>query len=241
MNISRILSDPNVFLSEASGMEILIAAIAIIIGTVVLLGIFVAGKKAVSYKKGDLGLILGPCGAGKTSLFYRWSLPETAIKTVTSQAPMRGRVLKGSSIEIVDFPGHPRLRHGALSLLPRSQKIVFLLDSTSKDLKVAAEQLFDVFVSKELRTDAKLLICRNKVDLRNSKSESVLLGELNDEFEKLRGSRAQQLDGDSAHDQYLGVADEPFDIKVHCPIDVEFGSISVAKGDLNDVEAFLVD
>ena len=226
---------------KASWTELITATVVVLFFTIVLLQVFssTSGKK-VSRKRGDIALIIGPCGAGKTTLYYKWSLPGQKVKTVTSQTALRGKVLTGSSLEIVDYPGHPRLRHGAHALLPRAQKIVFLLDATSDDFKSVSEQLYDLLVAKELRADAKLLLCRNKTESSKARSESTILKALNDEIEKLRHARSQHLDGENADlDQYLGVSDEVFDIKAHCPVDVAFGSVSAMKGNIADIESFL--
>lgn len=221
-------------------IDVLVTLIVVILATVFLLRKCLVGYSS-NRARGDLALILGPCGSGKTSLFMHWSLPGSKVKTVTSQSPNRGKVLTGCPLEIVDFPGHPRLWHGALSLLPRSQKIVYMIDSTSTDLKVVAESLYDIFVARGLRSDCKLMICRNKTDLSKScMSESDIVSTLTSEIEKLRKSRSQALDGENAHEQYLGVLDEPFDISLHAPIDVTFGSSSVTTNKIAEIESFLV-
>jgi signal recognition particle receptor subunit beta len=221
-------------------IDIIVAVIVIAFATMLLLRKCVFGKSS-NRTRGDLALVLGPCGSGKTTLFMRWSLPNSQVKTVTSQSANRGKVLTGCPLEIVDFPGHPRLWHGALSLLPRAQRVVFIIDATSSDMKAVAESLYDIFVAQGLRDDCKLMICRNKTDISKScVSESQLVNTINTEIEILRKSRPQALDGENGHDQYLGVLDEPFDISLHAPIDVSFGSSSVAKNKIAEIESFLV-
>ena len=189
-------------------------------------------------------LLLGPCGSGKTSLFYLWSRSDSGsqkpLLTVTSQSVNRGHVLP-ENLEVVDYPGHPRLWHGALSLVPRAHKIVFLIDATSNinTLKLVAESIYDVLVVKELSPSTRVLICRNKTDLKSAISQEDLVATLNKQIETLRKSRAQELEGDNAADQFLGFDDEPFDLTLHSPISIEFGACSVRKGKIGDIERFL--
>jgi len=241
MNISDIISGTHDLINKATTTELAVAIIAVLLVSILLFKLMSSTTKSLTSKKGSLALIMGPSGSGKTALFYKWSMPEIKVKTVTSQALQRGKVLACSSLEIVDYPGHPRLGLGVLSLLDKAQKIVFLLDTSAGDFKLAAEQLYELLVAKELRPDAKLMICRNKTDLKESKSEQAIVRILNEELEKLRNSRTQHLEGEHPTEQYLGVSDEKFDLMIHSPVDVVFGSISVSKGKVEDVEMFLAD
>ena len=213
--------------------------ITALVGLLLLVLIFrtvFSGKRNGS--KGDIALLLGPCDAGKTSLFLSWSMPGKLQKTVTSQSPNRGRVLPNCALEIVDYPGHPRLWHGALSMLPRVHKIVYLIDSSAVDVKSVSENLYDLMVSKNLREDCQLLICRNKTDSRKKIiSQDDLVKSINSEIEKLRKSRAQSLDGEQ--ENYLGLVDEEFDLRTHAPISVAFASSSVKSKKIDEIESFL--
>jgi signal recognition particle receptor subunit beta len=210
-----------------------------LVGLIVLILIFrsVFGSKR-NGAKADIALLLGPCDAGKTSLFLTWSMPGKLQKTVTSQSANRGRVLPNCALEIVDYPGHPRLWHGALAMLPRVHKIVYLIDSSAVDVKSVSENLYDLMVSKNLRDDCKLLICRNKTDSRKKIiCEDDLVKSINSEIEKLRKSRAQSLDGEQ--ENYLGLVDEDFDLRTHAPISVAFASSSVKSKRIEEIESFL--
>ena len=112
--------------------------------------------------------------------------------------------------------------------------------SSSQDtLKLVAENLYDILVSKRLSTVCRLLVCRTKTDLPNAITESALEKTLNAEIETLRKSRSHELEGECAIDNYLGVEDEIFDIRNHSPIEVSFGSISVKEEQTQVVEEFI--
>jgi len=186
--------------------------------------------RSSSSRRLDLVLLLGPCGTGKTSLFYLWkkgSVPET----VTSQTPNRGYVLKerGVKEEIVDCPGHARLRDSAHELVPRAKKIVYLVDESC--VKEAAESLFQIFVLPRLHSKTEMMICVNKMDKKGSDVATVVEG-INREIRLLQKTKTD--DG-----EYVGVEGEDFDITLHAPIRVTTGKACVKKGDVNEIDTFL--
>ena len=236
MNIT--LESVSLAIATASTLELVVAIVATIVATILLFRLLFASK-GQSLPRPDLALFLGASGAGKSALFYHWSMPGSQVKTVTSQSPNRGRVLQTCPLEIIDFPGHASLWHGAVALLPRAGRIVYLIDATADTaaLKAIAENLFDLLTAKALRSDTRLMICRSKTDAKAAKSESAILKILNSELELLRNSRAKALDASEAN--WLGVDDEKFDLKSHCPVDVTFGESSVKTGNVVDIETFL--
>ena len=183
-----------------------------------------------SSRRLDSILIMGPCGSGKTSLFFLWKngkVPET----VTSQVPNRGFVLKEKGVreEIVDCPGHARLCNSVHELVPKAKKIVFLLDESS--VKESAEKLFQIFVLPRLNTKTQMMICLNKMD-KKGMEVSKAVDALNKEMRLLQKTKTE--DG-----EYVGVEGEEFDITVHAPIKVVIGKASVKKGDVAEIENFL--
>ena len=237
MNITaEILLD---HLKTASWPELAAAALAILIATLLFVRVLFGGKGKRSLPRADLALIVGQSGSGKSALFFHWSMPGTKLQTITSQSTNRGKVLSGCCLEIVDFPGHPSLWQGALSLLPRAKKIVYLIDATADKvkLKAVAENLYDLLAAKTLRNDTQLLICRSKTDLKEAKPLESILKTVNDEIELLRTSRSRALEANEI--DWLGVDDEKFDLKTQCPIDVSFGSASLKNSDIGDIESFL--
>ena len=219
----------------STAAEIAVALVVLVLSLLLLIRLVTSSKRNMGP---DVTLILGPCGSGKTTMFYKWQSPKLKAKTVTSQSINRGFVFGKN--EVIDYPGHPRLRGGLSTLIPRARKIVFLLDSsdTMDGFKSAAELLYDIFVMKGLRPDAQMLIGCHKSDLEGSRDCNAVEKILNDQIELLRKSRMQgELEGDNSVDQYLGVDDEPFDLNNHSPIRVEFTSSNIKK--LVDIESFI--
>ncbi len=215
----------------------ILIAVIIILVTLFLLVKTRKGSKGLS----DVTLLMGPSGSGKTSLFYSWALKGTKdIKTVTSQSINRGMFLDKCDTEVIDCPGHPRLKIMGLKFVPRAKNIVYLIDGNDPEsIRSAGEQIYDILIAKGLRASTRMLLCKNKTDAQKCVSTERMLELINSEIEKLRTSRAQELEGDNAVDHYIGEEGEPFDILTHAPIDVQVASSSVKKRQTSEIESFL--
>lgn len=210
---------------EVTGLEI----VSLVIATIVAL-LFLYRIVSKSGRRQDLLLLLGPCGTGKTSLFYLWR-NKRVPDTVTSQIANRGFVLreKGVKEEIIDCPGHARLRNAVYELIPRAKKIVYLLDPST--VKEAAEDLFQLFVLPTLSPKTEMMLCLNKTDKYGS-DVMDLVNQLNKEFKTLQKTKSE--DG-----QYVGIEGEDFNILEHAPIQVLAGSACIKNGIVEQIEKFL--
>jgi signal recognition particle receptor subunit beta len=204
-------------ISTDTSLKIIIAVVAIVVIAIIAT---LLGRSRRPAR--DLILLLGQCGAGKTTLFYHWSNKGMKnIKTVTSQNPNRGFVLEDIKHEVIDYPGHPRLRSGAFNLMPRADK---------GSLKSVAENLFDIFAFKDLSNKTRMMLCFNKSDLTTAMKYEEILTVINQEIESLRKSRS---------DEFVGIEGESFDILTHAPVSVTLGTSSVIKRDLESIDQFL--
>ena len=85
--------------------------------------------------RGAAVLIVGPCDAGKTTLFLQLRDRATGNGTVASMQPNEADVKflsdkpSARPIHIVDIPGHPRLRHVFDVHAPSARGVVFVVDS----------------------------------------------------------------------------------------------------------------
>ena len=111
------------------------AAIAVVILTILLL---LVTKLFSGGSKGAKAVLVGPCNAGKTILFYQLrdgstnecgtvaSMQENeASVTLQNAAGKRG----GAAVQVVDVPGHERLRHKLEAHLHDARAIVFVVDA----------------------------------------------------------------------------------------------------------------
>jgi len=169
-------------------------------------------------------LILGPSGSGKTALFHRL-LSGVFRDTVSSLKQNRELVtIESSQIDLIDYPGHSRLRAGLIPLLPKASKIYFLVDPSDKaQVKAGAEQLFDLLSNRAVNCSVRILV--SKSEKSGQKSAKFLGAELEKEIERLRKSR----DGEG---RFLGVDNLEFSFpKNHAPVPVSFGASSAKSGE----------
>ncbi|KAF4672377.1 Kanadaptin [Perkinsus chesapeaki] len=205
-----------------------------------LLGFWSANEGVGSGKRGKLVMLAGPCGGGKTAIFSWWKSRKHP-ETVSSMRPNR-EVLTlptGKCLEVVDFPGHRRLKFEGYELLRNTACICYVMDSTDRTMvKEAAESLYDLFTNQLfLKYLPPVLLVLNKQDLPTRRTTRRIIGDLNKEIEQLRTSRGQVLEGENEADNSLGVEGEAFDIEKHAPVPVqvaEYSALTVGKGAAED-------
>nr|XP_033815215.1 signal recognition particle receptor subunit beta isoform X1 [Geotrypetes seraphini] len=175
-------------------------------------------------------LLFGLCDSGKTLLFSRlltgkYKLTQTSI--TDSTAAYRVKDDKGTTLTLVDLPGHESLR---LQFLERfkaaARAVVFVVDSATfqREVKDVAELLYQLLTdSVVLKNAPSLLIACNKQDITMAKSAKLIQQQLEKELNTLRVTRSAaptNLDGSGAAPQ-LGKKGKEFDF-TQLPMKVEF-------------------
>lgn len=198
-----------------------------------------------SGSRGNLLLLIGQSGAGKTALFYQLRDNED-VQTVSSMKAVRDKLqIKCGddefSIETVDCPGHPRLRRNAADLLKEARCIVYVVDAANKaQLKDVSEHLYELFTSKEMNNNPiPMILACNKSDLSAAKTEKSILDDIEREIEQMRVSRGATLQGEDQADSYLGVDGEKFKLLEHAPCPIQTCRISAKKPSLEPLYDFL--
>lgn len=126
-------------------------------------------------------VLLGAEQAGKTSVFLRLSM-DVAPDTVTSQRVQSAAVAPSErtpALELVDVPGHARLRTAAQEHLDRANALVFCIDASAASRG-----------GSESATAAAALSTMKRTDLQESLMESVDF--LHDTLRALAERRAER-------------------------------------------------
>ncbi|KAI8905498.1 signal recognition particle receptor, beta subunit, partial [Gorgonomyces haynaldii] len=155
-------------------------------------------------------LLLGISGSGKTVLIHQ-IIHKTRVETVpslmVSEKPLDKLVL-------VDVPGHEKLRFYYTKYLQDCKEIWFVLDGSVRDMRPAAEYLYDVLVNNHISRNAtKITILVNRSQFEISRLQEQMETEIN----QLRQSRS----GDVEQHEFLGYENEDFKFE-HVPNPVVF-------------------
>lgn len=211
-------------------------------------GFFSGTGSKVRRARGQSVFLLGQCGAGKTAVFFQLR-DQTEVQSVSSLKPVRDTFTikteqEGEGlgpVDVVDYPGHQRLRGKLLDIIGEARCIVYVVDSEAKQqLKDVAEHLYELFTNQEV-IDLRIpvLLACNKVDLPAARTEKFILEEIEREIEQMRVSRAATLEGQDQADSYLGIDGEKFRLLEHSPCSVEMCRISAKKNQLEPLLDFL--
>eukprot|EP00899_Mesostigma_viride_P022640 jgi/Mesvir1/3560/Mv12026-RA.1 len=240
-------------LGMAPATVVLVAGGAVCCLILVLLSILLSAVRGGS--KRDTFLLLGLCGAGKTSLFLKLRDGNTRNGTVTSMAANKGCFLLASEqkggqrggrpVRIVDVPGHPRLQalvEGELAT-GTVRALLLLVDAAefTQNRHSVAERLYDVLTMPQVaRSRLPLLVACNKMDKPNAASVGHISKMIEKEISKLRKTKHSlsetEAGGGKKGAQLGGEGEFSFS---HIRNEVSFQGISVAEGQLEPVEAFI--
>ncbi|XP_053565773.1 signal recognition particle receptor subunit beta [Bombina bombina] len=142
-------------------------------------------------------LLLGVCDSGKTLFFIRLltgQYKKTQTSITASSAAYRVKSDKGSTLTLVDLPGHESLRHQYLEQYKVAVRaLVFVVDSSTfqREVKEVAELLYLLLTdSIILRNAPPILIACNKQDISMAKSAKLIQQQLEKELNTLRVTRS---------------------------------------------------
>lgn len=239
--------------AEASGglmSQMLMVLMALVIAWVAMqvMKSFTSGAIKKSRQRGKALLLLGQSGSGKTLLFHRLR-DQVAVESVASLKLSRDtmEISTGEGnppigpVEVLDYPGHQRLRTKGLSHLAEARSIVYLIDSEDRPkMKDAAEHLYELLTHPDiLDLHPPILLALNKTDLVSARTEKFILDELDREMEQMRFSRGATLEGQDSADSYLGIEGEKFKLLQHSPCPIRSCRVSIKKAQLEPIYEFL--
>lgn len=178
--------------------------------------------------------LVGPSGAGKTSLYLEWT-GYCARGTVLSTKPnvcVGPKLLEGC--RLVDLPGHEKLQywwHEYLTEYPFIKGIVFMIDAASgpEKIKDSASRLYTILLAAD-RRQISVMIALNKLDLFSALSPAKIKSLLEAELEGIRSAKTKSV-GESSEDidpsdNFLGLDGEKFTFgQLEIPVSIVEGSV----------------
>jgi len=207
-------------------------------------------------KSGYLVLICGAVGSGKTRLFQKLLCDEenvsnlTVSSSIAAQGSYKSSTFSGSC-DLLDYPGHSRLRSGLLnkSMLGRKnlKRILFIVDSSVNVIE-AAEFLYDILLAVQnnvLHEGISILVCCNKADTKLAKNVKRIQLQMKTELNRLRGTRGTMDDSNGeagtliGGNQILGTKGVPLDWEsMPCIISFISCSCETEQG-INEIRTFI--
>ncbi|CAO3628711.1 unnamed protein product [Cunninghamella blakesleeana] len=214
---------------------------------VIIIVIFVSLSLVKKQQKGNTILLLGIPGAGKTSLFTFLRYDKVA-STVTSMKENEGKItIENKTFDLVDMPGHERVRYRYLDFLPVSYKIIFVVDSTTlhNQVRQVAEYLYHILANPIVQQNkTPVLIACNKHDMFTALPIARIKPLLEAEINRLRATRTaavekQESDNMDEQEAYLGYEGEAFQFD-HVDNEIEFEQCSILKNDIDNLTQWIV-
>ena len=202
------------------------AAMLVAVVVVILVALLVLFLMMQSGGSTPAVILVGPCGSGKTVLFYRLTEDEM-VETVSSMQVSEAMIPATKSrraMPLVDVPGHSRLRSSVTAAVARAQCIIFVFDASRAMTvaKPAADLLYSIFATCDLRSPPRILFLCNKADLPGKTPQRVKLMMM-DEIETLRKT-ANTIDivDETSKKNKIGLDGHFFNFDQHSPCPIDF-------------------
>ncbi|XP_024080645.1 signal recognition particle receptor subunit beta [Cimex lectularius] len=174
-------------------------------------------------------LLTGISDSGKTLIFTRL-VQNKFVHTHTSikENSAEYTTTKDRTVQIVDIPGHERLRGKFLEQYKKNARaFIYVIDSLTlqKDVRDVADYLYTLLTDGETGKCRNVLIFCNKQDHATAKGIPVIKAVLEKELNTVRTTRTHSLqstDGSDSGEIYLGIKDQEFDFAHLLPTVVSF-------------------
>ncbi|KAI8063326.1 signal recognition particle receptor beta subunit-domain-containing protein [Gongronella butleri] len=218
---------------------LLIPGIALSIVAVLIFVVLTLTKKPAK----NLVLVLGTTDAGKTCLFTLLRYGQIR-PTVTSMKENEGAlVLDNKTLEVVDIPGHERLRSRYTDFLNVARCIVFVVDSTTvhRNVRPVAEYLYHLLANPIVQAQKiPLLIVCNKQDMITALPKIKVQNLIESEINRLRSTRTAGVEkqGTDEQEAYLGYEGEAF-VFDHVDNVVDFAEASIFTKKIDDITQWI--
>ncbi|KAI8377774.1 uncharacterized protein BYT42DRAFT_571637 [Radiomyces spectabilis] len=217
------------------------------IAIILVLGIAVALSFLKKKQTKNTILLLGTSHAGKTALYTLMRFNKRS-PTVTSMKENQGSItLDNKTFDLVDMPGHERVRYQYADFLPVTRAVVYVVDSTSvsRNIRAVGEYLYDILAKPVTQRDRiPVLVACNKSDMITALPVEKIKSILETEFNRLRETRTaaveQQASDADESEAFLGYEGESFKFD-HLENNVQFESCSVEKKEIETINDWLMN
>ncbi|XP_034950989.1 signal recognition particle receptor subunit beta [Chelonus insularis] len=204
---------------------IVVAVFAVIITLVIF--IFWQRRRSV----GRSVLLTGLSDAGKTLLYARLIHSKFVETYLSSKENVGDITIKDQNLQIIDIPGHERLRNKFFDKYKSSARgLIFVIDSVTvqKDIRDVAEYLYTLLSDSSIESKLPILILCNKQDQTMAKTSKAIKAMLEKEINLVRVTKLKQLvDTDaSVETTYLGAGEKNFEFS-HLNNQVDFAECSL--------------
>ncbi|KAI9467957.1 MAG: signal recognition particle receptor subunit beta [Benjaminiella poitrasii] len=189
-------------------------------------------------------LLLGTSDAGKTAI-YRYLKDGKKGPTVSSMKENEGQFTINNKIfDLVDMPGHDRIRYRYVDFLPITRSIIFVIDSTSvsRQIRSVAEYLYDILAKPIVQKQrTPILIACNKSDMITALPIEKIKALLETEINRLRNTRTARVEQQEEDEQeaFLGYEGENFKFD-HVDNTVDFEACSVENQDMDNIKDWII-
>lgn len=245
VKLQQVLIQAQQKIQETPNVQ-LYTAIGVLVATI-LLSLLV---RLFKRKNSNRIVLAGLPGSGKTVLFYQLRAGSSGQGTVTSMDPNEDTFVlhsettkrgKFKPVNLIDVPGHLRLRPKLDEYLPQAAGLIFVIDALEflPNFRAASEYLYDILTKANfIKKKIPLLIVCNKSEKVTAHSKEFIRKQLEKEIDKLRASRTGVSDADITSEYTLGVSGQRFAFS-QCQNKVTFAEASALTGDISQVEEFI--
>ncbi|OHT02322.1 Signal recognition particle receptor subunit beta [Tritrichomonas foetus] len=185
----------------------LLITIGIIVVTVIV-GLVLFLNRAPKVKNVYL---VGLTGSGKTTLFYKIVAKEK-MSTITSQVRNSFTIQENKkTLNLIDLPGHPRIRTEVMNSIKTASAIIFTIDSETvlKYISDVANFLYDILSEPEItKNKVPLLILATKSDIDGARDIDLIQQELEKEIDFIRSNRLKSNYVEDGESEQLFIGEE---------------------------------